>query len=191
MQSIQLGKCININLVSRCDAVITNRLKIGHSRLTHSYLLFGEDQPTYVQNVTLYWQWSIYFWIVPNSGKFGLNTSLLLLWKTFLKVSTIKTSMVFTARRSYARVVLGVVILSVCPSVCPSVCHTRALWLIQRTYRRHFYTTWKGNPSSFRTPNISAKFQRVTPNGGAKERWGRLKRRFSTNIWLYLTNGAK
>jgi len=36
--------------------------------------------------------------------------------------------------------VLGVVILS--------VCHTHALWLIQRTYRRYFYTTWKGNPSS-------------------------------------------
>jgi len=41
-----------------------------------------------------------------------------------------------------------------CPSVRPSVrlsvchSHTRALWLIQRTYRRYFYTTWKGNPSS-------------------------------------------
>jgi len=30
------------------------------------------------------------------------------------------------------------------------------------------------------------KFQRVTPNGGAKQRWGRLKRQFSTNISLYL-----
>jgi len=56
---------------------------------------------------------------------------------------------VFTARRSYASAVLGFVILS----VCPSVCHTRALWLIQRTYRRYFYTTWKGNPSSFLQPN--------------------------------------
>ena len=56
--------------------------------------------------------------------------------------------MVFTARRSYASAVLGVVILSVCPSVRLSVCHTRALWLIQRTYRRYFYTTWKGNPCS-------------------------------------------
>jgi len=28
------------------DAVIINRLKIGHSRLTQSYLLSGEDQPT-------------------------------------------------------------------------------------------------------------------------------------------------
>ena len=34
--------------------------------------------------------------------------------------------------------VLGVVILSVRPSVRPSVRHTRALWLIQRTYRRYF-----------------------------------------------------
>jgi len=34
---------------------------------------------------------------------------------------------IFTARRSYASAVLGVVILSVCPSVRLSVCHTRAL----------------------------------------------------------------
>ena len=34
-------------------------------------------------------------------------------------------------------------------SVRLSVGHTRALWLIQRTYQRYFYTTWKGNPSSF------------------------------------------
>ena len=31
--------------------------------------------------------------------------------------------MIFTARSSYASVVLGIVILS----VCPSICHTRAL----------------------------------------------------------------
>jgi len=36
---------------------------------------------------------------------------------------------IITVQRSYASVVLGVVILS----VCPSVCHTLALWLIQRT----------------------------------------------------------
>ena len=48
--------------------------------------------------------------------------------------------MVFATRRSYVSAVLGVLILS--------VCHTHALWLIQRTYRRYFYTTWKGNPSS-------------------------------------------
>ena len=56
---------------------------------------------------------------------------------------------IFTARRSYASAVLGVVTLS----VCPSVCHTRALWLIQRTYQQYFYTTWKGNPSSFLPSN--------------------------------------
>jgi len=31
----------------------------------------------------------------------------------------------------------------------------------------------------------------VTPNGGAKQRWGRLKQRFSTNISLYLRNSAR
>jgi len=46
----------------------------------------------------------------------------------------LQKSWIFTARRSYASAVLGVVILS----VCPSVCHTRALWLIQRTYRLRF-----------------------------------------------------
>jgi len=63
---------------------------------------------------------------------------------------------------SYASAVLGVVILS----VYPSVCHTRALWLIQRTDRRYFYTTWKGNHSSFLMPKISAKFQRGHPQRG-------------------------
>jgi len=48
--------------------------------------------------------------------------------------------MVFATRHSYASAVLGVVILS--------ICYTLALWLIRRTYRRYFYTTWKGNPSS-------------------------------------------
>jgi len=57
--------------------------------------------------------------------------------------------------RSYASAVLGVVILSVRPSVRPTVCHTRALWLIQRTYRRYFHTTSKSNPS-FLISNISA-----------------------------------
>ena len=69
---------------------------------------------------------------------------------------------VYTVWRSYASVVLGVVILS----IHQSICHTRALWLIQRTYWRYFYTTWKGNPSSFLTPKISAKFQRGHPRQG-------------------------
>jgi len=72
-------------------------------------------------------------------------------------------------RASYASAVLAVVILS----VCPSVCHTRALWVIQRTDRQYFYTTRKSNHSSFLMPKILAKSNGVTPNGGAKERWGR------------------
>ena len=40
-----VGKSIHNNLVSGRDAVIVNRLKIGHSRFTHSYLLSAEDQP--------------------------------------------------------------------------------------------------------------------------------------------------
>ena len=39
------GTSCQNNLASRREAVIINRLKIGHSRLTHSYLLSGEDQP--------------------------------------------------------------------------------------------------------------------------------------------------
>ena len=31
--------------LSRRDAVLINRLRIGHTRLTHYYLLSGEDQP--------------------------------------------------------------------------------------------------------------------------------------------------
>jgi len=123
---------------------------------------------------------------------------------TFLQCEATKRSLheyitgcIITARRSYASAVLGVAILSVrpsvCMSVCPSISHIRPLWLIQGTYRWYFYSklTWKGNHSSCLTPKISAKFQRRYPNGGTKYRWGRLKRRFSTNIWLYLTNGAK
>ena len=32
--------------ISRYDSVLLNRLQIGHSRLTHSYLLSGDDSPT-------------------------------------------------------------------------------------------------------------------------------------------------
>ena len=57
-------------------------------------------------------------------------------WNTFLMLvycgyTPTWIELVFTARRSYARTVLGVVVLSVrlsvCPSVRPSVCHTHAL----------------------------------------------------------------
>jgi len=84
----------------------------------------------------------------------------------------LQSQFVFTARRSYASAVLGVVILSVRLSVRLSVCLTRALWLIQRTYRRYFYTLWKGNPSSFLLPKISAKFQRSHPQRGRQREVG-------------------
>ena len=32
--------------ISRYDSVLLNRQQIGHSRLTHSYLLSGDDSPT-------------------------------------------------------------------------------------------------------------------------------------------------
>ena len=37
---LQLKTCL-----SRCDAALLNRLRIGHTRLTHSYLLSGDDLP--------------------------------------------------------------------------------------------------------------------------------------------------
>jgi len=109
---------------------------------------------------------------------------------TFRPVSAYPSNcwtLVFTARRSYASAVLGVVILS----VRLSVRHTRALLLIQRTDRRYYYTTRKAILLAFWRQRSQRNSNGVTPNGGAKERCGRLKRRFSTNIWLYLTNGAK
>jgi len=48
-------------------------------------------------------------------------------------------------------------------SVCLSVRHMHALWLIQRTYRQYFYTTWKRNPLM---PKILAKFQWGHPRRG-------------------------
>jgi len=61
---------------------------------------------------------------------------------------------IFTAQRSYASAILGVVIMSVCPSVRPSICHTRAWWQNQTMYCGYFDTTRKGNHSSFRTPTV-------------------------------------
>jgi len=46
-----LGRTLHLRLhvlavLSRRDAVVINRLRIGHTRLTHLHLLTGEDQPT-------------------------------------------------------------------------------------------------------------------------------------------------
>jgi len=40
------GTALHSKTLSRREAVILNRLHIGHSRLTHSYLLSGNNQPT-------------------------------------------------------------------------------------------------------------------------------------------------
>jgi len=84
-------------------------------------------------------------------------------------------STLFTARRSYASAVLGVVILSVRLSVCLSVRPSdvflsHACFVTNsKNLQAIFYTTRKGNPSSFLTPEISSKFQRGHPRrGGAK-----------------------
>ena len=62
---------------------------------------------------------------------------------------------IFTARHSYPSAVLEVVILSIRPSVCPSVCLSHACFVTNPgNYRRYFYTTWKGNPSSFCHPTV-------------------------------------
>ena len=47
LQSINptIGVYQHLRSLSRRDVVITHRLRIGHTRLTHSYLLSGSDQP--------------------------------------------------------------------------------------------------------------------------------------------------
>jgi len=41
-----VGSVVHNKRLSRHESVIINRLRIGHSRLTHSYLSSGDDQPT-------------------------------------------------------------------------------------------------------------------------------------------------
>jgi len=82
---------------------------------------------------------------------------------------------------SYASAVLGVVILS----VRLSVRHTRALWLRNPKNRPAiflYHTKGQSIILVFWRQRSQRNSNGVTPNGGAKERWGRLKRRFSTNI---------
>jgi len=81
-------------------------------------------------------------------------------------------------RARYASAVLGVVILS----VRLSVRHTRALWLIQEPTGDIFISFERAIILVFCCRRSQRNSNGVTPNGGAKERWGRLKRRFSTNI---------
>ena len=41
-----VGSVVHNKGLSRHESVIINRLRIGHTRLTHSHLLSGDDQPT-------------------------------------------------------------------------------------------------------------------------------------------------
>ena len=63
-------------------------------------------------------------------------------------------------------------------SVRLSVRHTRALWLIQRTYWGYFYTIWKGNPSSFLPPNSGWWATSLSTQNG---RW-----KWPTRLWKSL-----
>jgi len=76
-------------------------------------------------------------------------------------------------RASYASAVIGVVILSLRRlSVCLSVCHTRALWLIQRTDRRYFYTSRTGQSFWFSDANDLSEIQTGSPPTTAPEKGG-------------------
>ena len=60
----------------------------------------------------------------------------------------------YRATQLRVSVVLGIVILSVCPSVRLSVCHTCALWQNQTMHCGYFDTTRKGNHFSFLTSTV-------------------------------------
>jgi len=90
-------------------------------------------------------------------------------------------------RASYASAVLEVVILSVRPSHACFVTNPNSK---EPTGDIFFISHERAIILVFCCERSQRNSNGVTPNGGAKERWGRLKRRFSTNIWLYLTNGA-
>jgi len=121
-------KCVHNNLISRRDAVIVNRLTIGHFCLTHSYLLSGEDQPLCTKCDTVLTVKRILL-DCPDLRdvrlKYFTASSLKDIFESVDNQNIIgfveDAQFYFTARRSYASAVLGVVILSVRPSVRPSV----------------------------------------------------------------------
>jgi len=76
-----------------------------------------------------------------NLSHYRLSSSLRTDCTDFMTGPFLLSVSVFTVRCSYASAVVGVVILS--------VCHMRALWLIQRTYRRCFLYRMKGQSFKF------------------------------------------
>jgi len=116
--------------------------------------------------------WHTWCWVTFLSASVLMITLVLLLnitftnrWSlicqfvTYLRPIATQSNAVFTSRRSYASAVLGVVILTICLSVV-----TRVLC----DYRFYFYTAWKGIPSSFLMPKISAIFCQHHPRRGCQ-----------------------
>ena len=50
-----VGYCKQKTCLSRRDTVLLNRLRIGHTHLTHSYLLSGDDLPALPMNCQFIW----------------------------------------------------------------------------------------------------------------------------------------
>ena len=127
---------------SRMSFTSNKHLSFHSGSFSSRSVMTFRDSPVgmFVKMETTSWETSI-----SSLFKLRLAKSAAMCWEFFTKWS------VFTARAMLSAVGSR---NSVCPSVClsvrpfvhPSVRHTRALWLIQRTYRRYFYTTGKGNP---------------------------------------------
>jgi len=114
-------------------------------------------------------------------------------WKyidTTRKAIDCTTTMLLTSYycTRYSSAVLGVVILSVHPSVRPSICPSVTRVLCDKSKEPtgdNFISDERAIILVFWCQRSQRNSNGVTPNGGVKERWGRLKRRFSTNIpWM-------
>jgi len=70
----------SVRSLSHRDAVIIHRLRIGHTRLTHSYLLSGTDQP----ECSAHWRSSTFWLNALHWLAVVTNILLLLQWITFL-----------------------------------------------------------------------------------------------------------
>ena len=114
------------------------------------------------------WKWSHEGWVECTCKRFQLATLNSWFWcdKQMANIHTRILLVIFTTRRSYASAVLGVAILSVCLSVCLSLYYTRALWLIQRTYRRYFIPHEKAVLLVFCHPTVVGGRHPLPPKTG-------------------------
>ena len=82
--------------LSRRDQVVINRLRIGHTRCTHSYLLTGADQPecTTCQCPLTVDVSSTSLLIVLILTILATNISLLPLWRNYSELRTYITSLI-------------------------------------------------------------------------------------------------